>query len=75
MKIFSPVKTVVDLFRYRRSAGTRYRHSTGLNLALDGLREVLRTRKAKPAEIAAFARKAGVWKPMQPYIDAMTANG
>ncbi|WP_461317890.1 type IV toxin-antitoxin system AbiEi family antitoxin domain-containing protein [Bradyrhizobium embrapense] len=75
MKIFSPAKTVVDLFRYRRSAGTRYRHSTGLNLALEGLREVLRTHKAKPAEIAAFARKAGVWKAMQPYIDAMTANG
>jgi predicted transcriptional regulator of viral defense system len=74
VKIFSPAKTVVDLFRYRRSAGTRYRHSTGLNLALEGLREVLRTRKAKPSEIADFARKAGVWKAMQPYIEAMTAN-
>jgi predicted transcriptional regulator of viral defense system len=75
VKIFSPAKTIVDLFRYRRSAGTRYRHSTGLNLALEGLREVLRTRKAKPSEIADFARKAGVWKAMQPYIEAMTANG
>ncbi|MCP1835719.1 hypothetical protein J2R76_004059 [Bradyrhizobium sp. USDA 4532] len=54
VKIFSPAKTVVDLFRYRRSAGTRYRHSTGLNLALEGLREALRTRKAKPSEIAGF---------------------
>ncbi|MGY3131254.1 putative transcriptional regulator of viral defense system [Bradyrhizobium sp. USDA 4501] len=75
VKIFSPAKTVVDLFRCRRSAGTRYRHSTGLNLALEGLREALRTRKAKPSEIADFARKAGVWKAMQPYIEAMTANG
>ncbi|MBR0900264.1 type IV toxin-antitoxin system AbiEi family antitoxin domain-containing protein [Bradyrhizobium tropiciagri] len=75
VKIFSPAKTVVDLFRYRRSAGTRYRHSTGLNLALEGLREALRTRKVKPSEIADFARKAGVWKAMQPYMDAMTANG
>jgi hypothetical protein len=75
VKIFSPAKTVVDLFRYRRSAGTRYRHSTGLNLALEGLREALRTRKAKPSEIADFARKAGVWKAMQPYMEAMTANG
>lgn len=75
VKIFSPAKTVVDLFRYRRSAGTRYRHSTGLNLALEGLREALRTRKAKASEIADFARKAGVWKAMQPYLEAMTANG
>lgn len=75
VRIFSPAKTVVDLFRYRRSAGTRYRHSTGLNLALEGLREALRTRKAKPSDIAAFARKAGVWTAMQPYIEAMTAHG
>ncbi|MGY4422226.1 hypothetical protein ACVWY2_004675 [Bradyrhizobium sp. JR6.1] len=47
----------------------------GLNLALEGLREALRTRKAKPSEIAGFARKAGVWKVMQPYMEAMTANG
>ncbi|WP_316162841.1 type IV toxin-antitoxin system AbiEi family antitoxin domain-containing protein [Bradyrhizobium sp. SZCCHNRI20481] len=75
VKIFNPAKTVVDLFRYRKSAGTRYRHSTGLNLALEGLREALRTRKAKPAEIADYARKAGVWKAMEPYLEAMTANG
>jgi predicted transcriptional regulator of viral defense system len=75
VKIFSPAKTVVDLFRYRRSAGTRYRHSTGLNLALEGLREALRARKASPSEIADYARKAGVWKAMQPYLEAMTANG
>lgn len=75
VKIFSPAKTVVDLFRYRKRAGTRYRHSTGLNLALEGLREALRTRKAKPSQIAEYARKAGVWKAMQPYLEAMTANG
>lgn len=75
VKIFSAAKTVVDLFRYRKRAGTRYRHSPGLNLALEGLREALRTRKATPSQIAEYARKAGVWKAMQPYLDAMTANG
>ncbi|MET4724837.1 hypothetical protein ABIF63_008943 [Bradyrhizobium japonicum] len=45
------------------------------DLALEGMREALRTRKAKPSEIADFARKAGVWKAMQPYMDAMIANG
>jgi predicted transcriptional regulator of viral defense system len=75
VKIFNPAKTVVDLFRYRKRAGTRYRHSPGLNLALEGLREALRTRKATPSQIAEYARKAGVWKAVQPYLEAMTANG
>lgn len=75
VKIFNAAKTVVDLFRYRQRAGTRYRHSPGLNLALEGLREALRTRKATPSQIAEYARKASVWKAMRPYLEAMTANG
>jgi predicted transcriptional regulator of viral defense system len=74
VKIYSPAKTVVDLFRYRQRAGVRYRHSPGLNLAIEGLREALRTRKATPAEIAAYAVDAGIWNVMQPYMDALTAN-
>ena len=74
VRIYNPAKTVVDLFRYRRSAGTRYRKSPGLNLALEGLREALRRRKATPAEIAQYANEAGIWKVVQPYLDAMTAN-
>jgi predicted transcriptional regulator of viral defense system len=31
-------RTVVDLFRYRLPAGTRYQKSPGLNLAIEGLR-------------------------------------
>ena len=74
VRIYNPAKTVVDLFRYRRSAGKRYQKSPGLNLALEGLRESLRQRKATPAEIARYANEAGVWKVVQPYLDAMTAN-
>jgi predicted transcriptional regulator of viral defense system len=74
VNITSPAKTVVDLFRYRQRAGVRYRHSPGLNLAIEGLREALRTRKATPAEIAAYAIGAGIWRVMQPYMEAMTAN-
>jgi hypothetical protein len=44
--IYNVPKTVVDLFRYRQSAGKRYKKSPGLNLALEGLREALRQRKA-----------------------------
>jgi hypothetical protein len=73
-RIYSPAKTVVDLFRYRQSAGKRYKKSPGLNLALEGLKEALRSRKATPADIARFAQEAGVWKSVQPYLEAMTAN-
>lgn len=74
VRIYNPAKTVVDLFRYRRSAGKRYQKSPGLNLALEGLREALRQRKATPAEIARYAAEAGIWKVVQPYLEAMTAN-
>ena len=74
VRIYNPAKTVVDLFRYRRSAGKRYQKSPGLNLALEGLREALRQRKATAAEIARYAIEAGVWKVVQPYLEAMTAN-
>jgi predicted transcriptional regulator of viral defense system len=74
VNITGPAKTVADLFRYRQRAGVRYRHSPGLNIAIEGLREALRTRKATPAEIAACAADAGIWRVMQPYMEAMTAN-
>ena len=74
VRITTPAKTVVDLFRYRRSAGKRYQKSPGLNLAIEGLREALRLRKAIPSEIARYATEGGVWKVVQPYLEAMTAN-
>jgi predicted transcriptional regulator of viral defense system len=74
VRIYSPAKTVVDLFRYRQRAGRRYQKSPGLNLALEGLREALRQRKATPSEIARHANEAGIWKIVQPYLQAMTAN-
>lgn len=74
VRIYSPAKTVVDLFRYRQRAGKRYQKSPGLNLALEGLRETLRRRKATPSEIARYATEGGIWKVVQPYLEAMTAN-
>ena len=74
VRIYNVAKTVVDLFRYRQTAGKRYRKSPGLNLALEGLREALRRRKATPAEIADYAHDAGIWKIVEPYLEAMTAN-
>jgi len=72
--ITAPARTIVDLFRYRASAGRRYKNSPGLNLALEGLREALRTRKVTPAGIARLADELGMWKTMRPYVEALTSH-
>jgi predicted transcriptional regulator of viral defense system len=74
VRIYSAAKTVVDLFRYKQSQGKRFKKSTGLNLAIEGLKEALKQRKATPSAIASFAREAGVWKTVEPYLDALTVH-
>lgn len=64
--MFGVAKTVADLFRYRRTVGDV--------LAVEGLREALRQRKATPAEIAHEAEAAGVWGMMEPYVMVLTSN-
>ena len=64
--IFGIAKTVADLFRYRRTVGDA--------LAIEGLRQALRRRKAAPAEIAREAEAAGVWATMEPYVMALTSD-
>ncbi len=41
----------------------------------EGLREALRKKKVTPAQIAKFASDARVWKTMEPYVSALTADG
>ena len=62
--VFGVAKTVADLFRYRRTVGDA--------LAIEGLRQALRQRKATPAEIAREAETAGVWATMEPNVMALT---
>ena len=64
--IFSVGKTVADLFRYRRTVGDL--------LAIEGLREALRQKKANPGEISRYATEAGVWQAMEPYRMALTSE-
>lgn len=64
--VFGVAKTVADLFRYRRTVGDA--------LAIEGLRQALRQRKATPAEIAHEAKAAGVWTTMEPYVMALTGD-
>lgn len=64
--VFGIARTVADLFRYRQTVG--------VSVALEGLREALRQKKVKPAEIARQATKAKVWKAMEPYLAALTSH-
>jgi predicted transcriptional regulator of viral defense system len=66
VRIYSPAKTIADLFRYRRTVG--------LDIAVGGLKEALRRRQATPAEIARYAAEGRVWKVVQPYLEALTID-
>ena len=66
VKVFGVAKTVADCFRHRGKVG--------LSVAIEGLQEALRQRKATPAEIARHAEKGGVSTVIKPYLEALTAN-
>ena len=66
VKIFGVAKTIADCFRHRRKVGQ--------TVALEGLQEALRQRKASPAEIARHAERGGVATVVRPYLEALTAN-
>ena len=65
--IFEPAKSIVDCFRYR--------NKIGLDIALEGLREGLRSGRVTPDQLWEFARTARVWSVMRPYVEAMVADG
>ena len=67
VKVFGIVKTIADCFRYR--------NKIGLSVAIEGLQEALRQRKANPGEIARQAERGGVSTVIRPYLEALTANG
>ena len=66
VKVFGVAKTVADCFRHRRKIGQA--------VALEGLQQALRQRKATPAEIARHAASGGVATIIHPYLEALTAN-
>lgn len=67
VRIFGVAKTIADSFRHRRSVG--------LAVALEGLQEALRQRKATASEILIAAERGRVGTIVRPYLTAMTANG
>lgn len=67
VSVFGAAKTVADCFRHRRTVGR--------SVALEGLREAIRQRKATPAEIARHAERGRVSTIVRPYLEALTAGG
>ncbi len=67
VKVFGVAKTVADCFRHRSKIG--------LTVAIEGLQEALRQRKATPAQIVRQADRGGVSTVIRPYLEALTANG
>jgi predicted transcriptional regulator of viral defense system len=74
VRIYSPAKTVVDLFRHARRQNALYGGSD-FTRPTQAMKEALRLRKAAPAEIAKFAIEAGIWeKVVQPRLEALTVD-
>ncbi len=65
--ISDPAKTVVDCFRFRQHVG--------LDVALEGLHNVVRSGKAKPAQIVDYARDTRIWSVLRPYLETVVADG
>ena len=63
VKVYSPAKTVADLFKFRN----RY----GVDLALEALREVWRKRRATAKELHQCAKVCRVENIMRPYLEAV----
>ena len=63
VRIYSLAKTIADLFKFR--------NKVGLDVAVEALRESIRSGKVKPGEIDPFARICRVREVMRPYLEAL----
>jgi predicted transcriptional regulator of viral defense system len=63
-RVFSLAKTVADCFKYR--------NKVGLDVALEALRDALRSRKTRIADLSEAAKVCRVANVMKPYMEALT---
>jgi predicted transcriptional regulator of viral defense system len=63
-QVYSVAKTVADCFKYR--------NKIGLDVALEALRESIRSRKATNADLWQAAKICRVANVMRPYLEALT---
>ncbi len=62
--VYSPAKTVADTFKFR--------NKVGLDVAIEALRDCLRSRKANRDELWQYAKICRVQKIMKPYMEALS---
>jgi len=63
VRIYSPAKTVADCFKFR--------NKTGLDVAIEALREVLRAKRCTRDELWAAGKVCRVTTVMRPYLEAL----
>jgi predicted transcriptional regulator of viral defense system len=63
IKIYTPAKTVADCFKFR--------NKVGLDVAIEALREVWRSRLASMDDLAEAASVCRVFTVMRPYLEAI----
>lgn len=66
VRVYSPVKTVADLFKYRNKLGT--------NIAIEALREGWRERRFTMDQLEHYADLCGVRTVMRPYLQALVSS-
>ena len=65
VSITSPARTIVDCFRYR--------NKVGIDVAMEALRDAVRTRKTTVDEISRAADVCRIRTVMKPYLEALSA--
>jgi predicted transcriptional regulator of viral defense system len=65
VRLTNPARTVVDCFRYR--------NKIGLDVAMEALRDAVRSRKAMVSEIDRAAEVCRVRTVIRPYLEALSA--
>lgn len=63
VRLFNPAKTVADCFKFR--------HKTGVDVAVEALKLCLARGKARPAQILRYARLCRVERVIRPYLEAL----
>jgi predicted transcriptional regulator of viral defense system len=63
VRVTNPAKTVADCFKYR--------NKTGLDVAMEALREGLRSRQVKADDLWHYAKLCRVSNVMRPYMEAV----
>lgn len=66
VRVYSPAKTVADLFKFR--------NKIGLNVVLEGLREGWLDRRFTMDELQYYAEVCNVRKVMRPYLQALVSG-